>query len=116
VFFTHTREVLTYHYERNSSDPRIQHALTLEVDDQGNVLKPGRTVAYATTAPNPCVYGDLNAPRTMALFGDSHAAMWFPALERIAAERDWRIYPLVKFSCPPVSVTASGTPPASVIR
>lgn len=39
VFFTHAREALSYHYERNPTDPRIQHALTLEVDDFGNVLK-----------------------------------------------------------------------------
>ena len=39
VFFTHAREAITYHYERNPADPRIQHALTLEVDDFGNVLK-----------------------------------------------------------------------------
>jgi RHS repeat-associated protein len=39
VFYTHPREALTYHYERESTDPRIQHALTLEVDDFGNVLK-----------------------------------------------------------------------------
>src|ERR1041384_5781930 len=39
VFFTHAREAMSYHYERNPADPRIQHALTLEVDDYGNVLK-----------------------------------------------------------------------------
>lgn len=39
VFFTHTREAISYHYERNPADPRIQHALTLEVDPYGNVLK-----------------------------------------------------------------------------
>ena len=39
VFFTHAREALSYHYERNPADPRIQHALTLEVDGYGNVLK-----------------------------------------------------------------------------
>lgn len=39
VFFTHARETLSYQYERNPTDPRIQHALTLEVDDYGNVLK-----------------------------------------------------------------------------
>jgi RHS repeat-associated protein len=39
VFFTHPREAITYHYERNPTDPRIQHALTLEVDRFGNVLK-----------------------------------------------------------------------------
>jgi RHS repeat-associated protein len=39
VFFTHPREAITYHYERNAADPRVQHALTLEVDDFSNVLK-----------------------------------------------------------------------------
>lgn len=39
VFFTHPREAITCHYERNPVDPRIQHALTLEVDNYGNVLK-----------------------------------------------------------------------------
>ena len=39
VFFSHPREVLTYHYERNPADPRIQYALTLEVDAYGNVRK-----------------------------------------------------------------------------
>jgi RHS repeat-associated protein len=39
VFFTHAHEAINYHYERNPADPRIQHALTLEVDAYGNVLK-----------------------------------------------------------------------------
>jgi RHS repeat-associated protein len=39
VFFSHPREALTYHYERNPADPRVQHALTLEVDAYGNVRK-----------------------------------------------------------------------------
>jgi RHS repeat-associated protein len=39
VFFTHAREAFSYHYERDPADPRISHALTLEVDAYGNVLK-----------------------------------------------------------------------------
>ncbi len=39
VFFTHPREAVSLHCERSPDDPRIQHALTLEVDDYGNVLK-----------------------------------------------------------------------------
>ena len=31
VFFTHVREALSYHYERNPADPRLSHALTLDV-------------------------------------------------------------------------------------
>jgi RHS repeat-associated protein len=39
VFFTHAREALEYHYERNPHDPRVGHAMTLEVDEYGNVVK-----------------------------------------------------------------------------
>jgi len=39
VFFTHQRETIDYRYERNPVDPRISHALTLEVDAFGNVLR-----------------------------------------------------------------------------
>lgn len=39
VFFTHAREAIDLHYERNAADPRVQHALTLEVDASGNILK-----------------------------------------------------------------------------
>ena len=39
VFFSHPSETIDYHYERNPADPRISHALTLAVDDYGNVLK-----------------------------------------------------------------------------
>ena len=53
VFFAHPREALSYHYERNPVDPRISHALTLEVDEFGNVLKSvavgyGRAALRAT--------------------------------------------------------------------
>ena len=55
VFFAHPREVLSSHYERNPADPRISHALTLEVDAFGNVLR-SLAVAYgrsqASVDPN----------------------------------------------------------------
>ena len=39
IFFTHAGEAISYHYERKPADPRIQHALTLEVDNYGNAIK-----------------------------------------------------------------------------
>ncbi len=39
VFFSYPLEVISYHYERNTFDPRISHALTLDMDEFGNVLK-----------------------------------------------------------------------------
>ena len=47
------REAISYHYERNPADPRISHALTLEVDDFGNVLKIGRHRLRAAQQPDP---------------------------------------------------------------
>ncbi len=52
VFFTHAREAISYHYERNPADPRISHALTLEVDDFGNVLKSA-AIGYGRRQPDP---------------------------------------------------------------
>ncbi len=51
VFFTHDREVLSYHYERNPADPRINHALTLAVDDYGNVLQSA-AIGYGRRQPD----------------------------------------------------------------
>lgn len=52
VYFSHQRESLSYHYERNPTDPRISHSMTLEVDEFGN---PIRTIAigYGRRQPDP---------------------------------------------------------------
>jgi RHS repeat-associated protein len=39
VFMVKQSESLTYSYERNPSDPRITHSMTIETDEFGNVLK-----------------------------------------------------------------------------
>jgi RHS repeat-associated protein len=52
VFFTHACEAITYHYERNPLDPRMQHALTLEVDEFGNVVKSA-AVGYGRRQADP---------------------------------------------------------------
>src|SRR5262249_17789682 len=51
VFLTHAREAINYHYERDPADPRIGHALTLEVDEFGNVLKAA-AVGYGRRQPD----------------------------------------------------------------
>jgi RHS repeat-associated protein len=51
VFFAHPSETIDYHYERNPADPRISHALTLEVDDYGNVLK-SVAIGYQRRVPS----------------------------------------------------------------
>ena len=55
--------------------------------------------------PGECAYGVVDAPVTAVLFGDSHAAQWFPALEAIALERGWRLVSLTKGSCPAADIS-----------
>jgi hypothetical protein len=38
------------------------------------------------------------------LVGDSHAGQWFPAFERLAGERAWRLMDLTKSACPSADV------------
>ncbi|HEY6747909.1 MAG TPA: acyltransferase family protein [Mycobacteriales bacterium] len=58
----------------------------------------------ATTSPG-CTYGDPRSRTSVVLFGDSHATQWFPALERIATTRHWRLVVLTKSTCPPVQIS-----------
>jgi hypothetical protein len=41
----------------------------------------------------------------VVLFGDSHAAQWFPTFERLATERHWRLVSLTKSACPAADIT-----------
>jgi peptidoglycan/LPS O-acetylase OafA/YrhL len=52
-----------------------------------------------------CEGGLPTSVRTVVLFGDSHAAHWFPALERLAKESGWRLLSITKSGCPAVGVT-----------
>ncbi len=47
-----------------------------------------------------CAMGDTASTTTVALVGDSHAAMWNPAFQQIAEQRHWRLEMLGKGACP----------------
>ena len=59
-------------------------------------------VNYGETKSGYCTYGDKKSDRTLVLYGDSHAAQWFPALEQIALERGYKLISLTKSACPAV--------------
>jgi len=56
---------------------------------------------FGVSTPKPtCVFGDTAAKRSIALIGDSHAAQWFPAFNKIATDQHWKLYTFTKSSCP----------------
>jgi peptidoglycan/LPS O-acetylase OafA/YrhL len=51
-----------------------------------------------------CATGDTASTTTVALVGDSHAAMWNPAFQQVAEQRRWRLETLSKGACPLVNL------------
>jgi peptidoglycan/LPS O-acetylase OafA/YrhL len=83
----------------------LQPTLLKARDDRGPIGQDTCVTLIIETEPDPCVIGDEKATTTVVLYGDSHAAMWLPALELIASERHWRIVPVIKVACPPFDVS-----------
>ncbi|MBF6556116.1 MAG: acyltransferase [Acidimicrobiales bacterium] len=52
------------------------------------------------TSASNCVFGDPHGSHLMVIYGDSHAAMWFQALNNIATKAHWRLLILAKGTCP----------------
>jgi peptidoglycan/LPS O-acetylase OafA/YrhL len=65
----------------------------------------GCLLGFTATEVPPCVFGDVSSRTTVVLFGDSHAAMWFPAVDELANARHWRLVVWTKATCPPVDIT-----------
>lgn len=68
------------------------------------VVTNGCHLQHPGTMSKPCVYGDTSSSTSVVLFGDSHAAAWFPALDQIAKAQHWRLVDLTKAGCPPAEV------------
>ena len=52
-----------------------------------------------------CEFGKLDSTKTVVLYGDSHAAQWFPALNKLADEKGFKLISLTKSACPSIAVT-----------
>lgn len=98
-----------------SAREQVQAAVAASVDQQqvpanlapplGAVGKPdvfvnGCVLSWRDVRQPECVSGDPGSTTRVALVGDSHAAMWHPALEQIAQQRGWRLDTMSKVTCP----------------
>ena len=52
-----------------------------------------------------CSYGETHSTQTLFLFGDSHAAQWFPILEKFSLQHGFRLVSLTKSACPSAHLT-----------
>ena len=74
-------------------------------EDKPTVANSRCTVPRLETRLADCDEGPTDAPFTVALYGDSHAAQWAPALQEVAVERGWRLLYFMKVGCPGIELT-----------
>ncbi|RUQ99090.1 acyltransferase family protein [Labedella endophytica] len=77
----------------------IAPALRSATADTGAVYTDGCQQNLSGTEVVSCSFGSVESPRTIALFGDSHAGRWFPALEQAATALDYRLDTYTKSGC-----------------
>ena len=82
--------------------PRLEDVGT----DVGNptLEKSGCVAGETQSSVGECVFGDLQGRKTIVLYGDSHAEMWFDAFDKIALSIGWRFVILSKPYCPPTDL------------
>ncbi|WP_199037447.1 acyltransferase family protein [Glycomyces salinus] len=69
-------------------------------EDEPSMYDKGCMVARsATDLVDECWFGDPEGDKTVVLYGDSHAAQWFPAFNQLAQASGWRMLVLTKANC-----------------
>lgn len=75
-----------------------------EVVERPAVYDDGCLVNYGETESGECTYGKIGSAKKVVLYGDSHAAQWFPALERLARQYGFELTSLTKSACSSVDI------------
>lgn len=87
--------------------PYVPHNLTPSLNsvstDQPVVYEDGCHLDYSEIDYPDCTYGDPSDP-VIYLFGDSHAAQWFPAISTWAETNGYSVKSRTKSSCASVDV------------
>ncbi|MFF1879595.1 acyltransferase family protein [Leifsonia sp. NPDC058230] len=88
-------------YVPSNLKPTLQGA----ADDNPAIYANGCHRDFGSTDPSGCLVGTNQAAPVVALFGDSHAAQWYPALAAMADAGQIRLDVNTKSSCPSVTLS-----------
>jgi len=70
--------------------------------DKARPFLDGCDNTFTDAVVHRCTYADTASAHEIVLFGDSHAAQYFPAFDLIANLRHWKLVVLTKATCPPL--------------
>ncbi len=70
-----------------------------KVIEKPAVYGDGCHVNYGEDKSGKCTYGEIGSKTKIVLYGDSHAAQWFPTLEALARKKGFELISLTKSAC-----------------
>ncbi len=94
-------------YIQHSNTITIAETVEISLDQvrsKPKINDDGCHIHIRQTVSPRCEYGDTSSKQTIVLYGDSHAAQWFPALDLIGKKRGIKIVSLTKSACPSAEV------------
>ncbi len=93
------------YWHRSSATLALEHTLRLAAADRGRNVQQRCNRLFDQADQPLCAFGDVNASRTAVLFGDSHAAQWFEAVDKVAKANGWRLLAWTKSACPAAEIS-----------
>ncbi|WP_306878039.1 acyltransferase family protein [Paenarthrobacter nicotinovorans] len=85
----------------------LQPAPVAAVKDLHRVNLDGCMQDVESVEPRACVFGNADGVTTIAVVGDSHAAMLMPGFEKVAVDNKWKIVSYTKGACPWIDVNVN---------
>jgi peptidoglycan/LPS O-acetylase OafA/YrhL len=98
--FTQARDAVAASADLRAVPSNLDPSLAKAPADKAAVFVNGCTRSWRDVGQSECATGDTASPTAVALVGDSHAAMWDPAMQLVAEQRHWRLETLAKVTCP----------------
>lgn len=99
------RDVLTQGLTTAAVPSNMRPSLAKLFDDRPAMYHDGCVAIGVDDKLNDCHYGATSSSIKVVLFGDSHAAQWFPALQSIAERNGFELITLAKGGCPTATVS-----------
>lgn len=98
--FTQARAAVGASVGLRAVPSNLNPPLAIAPGDKAAAFVNGCLRSWRDVGQSECAQADTASPFTVALVGDSHAAMWDPAFQQVAEQRHWRLETLGKVTCP----------------
>ncbi len=99
-----TQRILADAATNDAVPSNLRPSLTRAGDDKAQPYRDDCVNIGVEPHVKNCRYGEKGSAKKFVLYGDSHAAHWFPAMDAIAKQRGAELIVLTKGGCPPADV------------